>query len=74
MLHSIGMIWIIENHEDLKYDTDIINSDRLIGGPWYNTSICKKLHGKVFDGFIISARTDRYSIMCSIDAYEIEHQ
>ena len=27
-----------------------------------------------FEGFIIHARTDRYDIMCSIDAYEKEHQ
>ena len=43
-------------------------------GPWYNTYICKKLHGKVFEGFIINARTDRYNIMCSIDAHKKEHQ
>ena len=53
---------------------DILNSDRFTGGPWYNTSICAKLHGKLFDGFIINARSDRYNIMCSIDAYEREHQ
>ena len=49
------------------------NSEWMTGGPWYNTSICKKLHGKVSDGFIINARTDRYNIMCSIDAYEKQH-
>ena len=53
---------------------DIQNSDWLTGGPWYNISICKKLHGKFFEGFIINERTDRYNIMCFIDAYEIEHQ
>ena len=74
MLHHVGMLWIIENHEELKYDMDIQNSDWLTGGPWYNTSICKKLHGKLFEGFIINARTDRYNIMCYIDAYEGEHQ
>ena len=42
----------------------------MIGGTWYNTSIFKKLHGKLFEGFIINARTDRYNIMWSIDAYE----
>ena len=41
MLHHVGMIWIIENHEDLKYDMEIQNSDWITGGPWYNTSICK---------------------------------
>ena len=69
MLHHVGMIWIIENHEELKYDADILNSDWLTGGPWHNTSICKKLYGKLFERFIINARTDRYNIMCYIDAY-----
>ena len=27
MLHHIGVIWIIENHEDLKYDIEIQNPD-----------------------------------------------
>ena len=67
MLHHVGMIWIIENHEELKYDTEILNSDWLTGGPWYNTYICKKLYGKLLEGYIINARTNRYNIMCSID-------
>ena len=46
----------------------------MTGGTWYNTSICKKLHGNVFEGFIRNARTDRYNIMCSIDEHEKEHQ
>ena len=37
---------------------------------WYNTSICKKLHGTVFEEFIRNARNDRYNLMCSIDAHE----
>ena len=53
---------------------DIQNSDWMTGGPLYITSICKKLHGKLFEGFIINARTERYHIMCSIDAYGKEHQ
>ena len=59
MLHHVGILWIIESNEKLKYDTDIKNSDWLTGGPWYNTYICKKLCGKLFEGFIINARTDR---------------
>ena len=68
------MLWIIENYEELKYDMGIQNSDWLKGSPWYNTSICKKLHGGLFEGFIINARTGRYNIMCFIYAYEREHQ
>ena len=43
-LHHVGMLCIIENHEELKYGMDIQNSDWLTGVPWYNTCICKKLH------------------------------
>ena len=39
----------------------------------YKTFSCKKLHGKLFEGFIRNARSERYNIMCSIDAYKIEH-
>ena len=35
MLHHVGMLWIIENHEELKYDMDIQDSYWLTGGPWY---------------------------------------
>ena len=74
MLHHVGMLWIIKNYEKLRYDMDEQNLDWMTGGPWYNIYICRKLHGKVFEGFIINTRTDRYHIMCSIDAHEKEHQ
>ena len=45
ILHHVGMLWIIETHEQLKYNMDKYNSEWITGGPWYNTSICKKLHG-----------------------------
>ena len=50
------------------------NSEWMTGGPWYNTYICNKLYGELFEGFIRNAITDRYNIMCSIDAHEKEHQ
>ena len=59
MLHHVGMLRIIETHEQLQYDMDKNNSEWMTCGPWYNTSICKKLHGNVFEGFIGNERTDR---------------
>ena len=35
-------------------------------GTWYNTAICSKFHGKLFEDFIRHARTDIYHLMCSI--------
>ena len=46
------------------------HSEWMTGVPWYNTYICKKLHGKVLEGFIRKARTGIYNIICSIYAHE----
>ena len=67
MLHHVGMLWIIGAHEPLQYGMDKNISEWMIGGPWYNISIYKKLHRNLFEGFIINTRTDRYHIMCAID-------
>ena len=51
----------------MKYDTEEDNHpDWLNKGPWYNTVICYKWHGTMFEDFIINYRTDRYNIICSI--------
>ena len=42
----------------------------MTGVHWYNTYICKKVHGKVFEGFIRKARTDKYNIIYSIDPHK----
>ena len=42
MLQHVGILWTIETHEKLKYYMDRHNSYWMTGGPWYNTSICKK--------------------------------
>ena len=39
-------------------------------GPWYNTAICSKLHGKLFEDFIRHAGTDRYHLMWSIITHD----
>ena len=70
VLHHVGISWIIETNKYLEYDMDKHNSDWIAGGPWYNTFICKKLHGKVFEEFIINAITEKYNLMYLIDAHE----
>ena len=39
ILHYVGMLCIIETHEQLQYDMEKHNSEWMTGGPWYNTSI-----------------------------------
>ena len=50
------------------------NSEGMTGDPWYNTSICNKLHGKKIKGFFGNERTERYNIVTYMHANEKEHQ
>ena len=71
ILHNVGMSWIIISNKEMKYDMDKNNhQDWLNKGPWYNTSICLKLHGSRFEAFIAQARTDRYNIICSLVSHD----
>ena len=45
------------------------HQDCLNKGPWYNISICSKLHGSRFEDFITQARTYRYNLMFSLVAH-----
>ena len=56
----------------MNYEMDKNNhQDWLNKGPWYNTSICSKLHGSRFEDFITLERTDRYNLMCYLVARDI---
>ena len=68
VLHHVGMSWIIETDKHLEYDMEKNNSDCITGGPWQNKFIYKKIYVKVFEKFIRNARTDKYNLMCFIDA------
>ena len=70
ILHHVGMSWIISSKKEIKYDMDWKSHQCWLNkGPWYNTSICLKLHGNMFEYFIIHSITDRYNIMCSLVAH-----
>ena len=46
------------------------NQDWLNKVPWYNTDICLRLHGSLFEDFITHARSDIYNLMCSLVAHD----
>ena len=65
------MSWIICPNKEMKYEIDKSNhQDWLNKGPWYNTAICSRLHGSLFEDFITHTRTDRYNRMCSLVAHD----
>ena len=71
MFHHVGMSWIISSNREIDYEMNKTNhQDWLNKGPWYNTSICLKLHGIRFEGFITQARTDRYNLMRFLVAHD----
>ena len=71
ILHHVGLSWIISSNEEMKYEIDKNNhQDWLNKVPWYNTSICLKLHGIMFEYFITHAITYRYNIMCSLVSHD----
>ena len=63
------MSWIISTNREMEYEMNKNNhQDWLNKGPWYNTSICLKLPGSMFENFITQSRTDRYIFMCCLVA------
>ena len=52
----------------------INHQDWLNKGPWYNTDICSRLHGSLFEYFITHAGTDRYNLMCYLFAHDKRYQ
>ena len=53
ILRHVGMSWIISSNRKMEYEMDENNHlDWLNRGPWYNTSICFKLYGSMFEDFI----------------------
>ena len=72
ILHHVGMSWIIISDQEIEYEMYKNNNHYWLNkGPWYNTSICLKLHGSGFEDFITQARTYRYNLMCCLVAHDI---
>ena len=70
ILHRVGMLWIIFSNKEMLYEMDEINYPVCLNkGTWYNTAICSKLHGSLFEYFITHEGTDRYNILCYLVAH-----
>ena len=71
ILHDVGVSWIIISNDEMKYEIDEINHQYWLNkGPSYNTAICSRLHGSLFEYLITHARTDRYNLMCSLVTHD----
>ena len=71
MLHHVGMSWIISSNHEMEYKMDEHNhQDWLNKVPWYNTSICSKLHGSRFEDFIPQEIIKRYNLKYYLVAHD----
>ena len=71
VFHHVGLSCIISPDKQMEYEIKENNHHGWLNkGPRYNTAICTKLHGTVFDDFIRNYRTSRCNIMCSITAHD----
>ena len=43
------------------------------GGPWFNETILRNLHGPIFEEFFVTTCQDRYELMCGLHAYNKEN-
>ena len=67
ILYHVSSSWVILSKERIKYEMDESNHpDWLNYCPWYNTAICSKLCGSLFEDFITHARTNKYNLICFI--------
>ena len=58
----------------MLYEIDKSNHPNWLNkSPWYNTEICSRLHGSLFEDFITHARTDRYNLMCYLVAHDFKN-
>ena len=71
IVNNVSMSWIICSNENMKYEMDESNHpDWFNKFPLYNTAICSRLHGSLFEDFITHARTNIYNLLCYIVAHD----
>ena len=73
VLCHVGMSWTTRTNQQLKYHIKKHNPYRITGYQWYNKYICEKIYQIVFENYIINERTDRFKLICYIDAHEKHH-
>ena len=67
VFHHVGLYWIIQSNKNLIFYFQKHCPSWLLNGTWYNTIICSRYHGLVFEDYFTTAKRDKYNIMCSME-------
>ena len=70
VLQHVGLYWIIQSNQNLNFDFQIHCISWVLNLPWYNTQICPRLHGSLFEDYVTTDRQGIYNLMCSIEAHK----
>ena len=73
MFQYVGLYWIIDPKEKLKFYFDLHCHNWILIGTWYDTTIFSRLRGYSVEDYFTTAQKYRYNLMCYIEAYEKLH-
>ena len=73
MLQHVGLSWIIDNNNHLKFDIDQHCAKWMKNSQWNNTTVLFQLSGQKIEDFFKTGYKDRYELLCSVDTYFIIH-
>ena len=73
VFQNVGLYWIIENKNNLKFDMNKHCNQRTENGPWYNTTILSQLNSKNFEDYLKKGHRYRYELMCDVDECSKDH-
>ena len=74
MFYNVSLSWIIQIKEQIYLSSDEKFAHWCKGGIWYNKTIRNNLHVTVFEDLFVTARQDRYQLMCGLHAYKNMHK
>ena len=68
MFKNVGLLWIIKNNNNYKFEIVLEDTQCTDKVPWYNATICTKLNGQISKDYLKTGQKGRYDLMCSVDA------
>ena len=73
VFQHVGLFCIINSNNYLNFEVKVLVSQWMDKGQWYNTTNSSNLNSQILYDYFKTGRKDRYDLMCSVSAYNIEH-
>ena len=73
VFQHVGLLWITNKNKYIKFEMNVQDSHWTDKGPCYNTTIIKKVNGKIFKNYFKTGHKDSYELINAADAYNKEN-